>query len=84
MTAAEPDPRRWWLARARAETVERQLARDRTDERNVVALALDFMTLVESMHGWPPPRDPVSDRENEIVRATWKRMRRNWAARSRK
>jgi hypothetical protein len=75
------DARGWFVARARAASLERQLARDRTDRSDPIGLAFDFFALVEALHGWPLPPDHVTERENEYVRTTWAMIRRNWARR---
>jgi hypothetical protein len=73
--------REWFAARARAASIEQQLARDDRDRNDPIGLAFDFLALVEALHGWPLPLDHVTERENEQVRATWTRVRRNWARR---
>jgi hypothetical protein len=80
MTTAR-DVRSWLLARGRAADVERRLAREAAGKGDSIGLALDLISLVENLHGWPPPSDPVSARENEAVRTTWARIRRNWVLR---
>lgn len=72
------EAREWFAARARAARIEQQLASERLETSDPIGLAFDFFSLVEALHGWPLPQDPLAERENENVRATWMRMRRNW------
>jgi hypothetical protein len=75
------DPRTWFAARARAAIIERQLAREGNDPSDPIGLAFDFLAIIEALHDQPLPPDRVTERENEDVRATWTRVRRNWARR---
>lgn len=67
----------------RAAALREDEARARTPEspREAIVAALALTALYERLHGWPPPDDPVSLREDEAVRDRFARLRR-WYARA--
>lgn len=45
------------------------------DPRRGLAQALVLIGIGGSLHGWPAPDDPVSEREDAEARANWVRLR---------
>lgn len=69
--------RRWLAGRQAGEAREREEAwRHPMSTAQAVGAALALVDLAESLHGWPIPQDAVSQRENALVRRTWRRLRR--------
>lgn len=70
------DLRRWTEARRAAE------ARERLEQRqagpapdSAIAAALALIALAGRLSGWPPPKDPVSRREDAEGYRRWARLR---------
>jgi hypothetical protein len=58
---------------------ERELARrDPMPRELVISLSLEMLNLYESLHGDPFVKDEIDRREEEEVRATWRRLRERW------
>ena len=70
----------WAEARRRADDLERRLAREAPEKPDPIGLVFELMTLVEELHGWPLPPDPLSEREDLAARERWTRIRRAWAS----
>ncbi len=75
-----PDELRRWIAARRAAA-----ARERAEIRNnpptasqAVQAALTLINFTANLHGWPPPEDPVTVREDREVRAAWAKLRQCW------
>ncbi len=47
-----------------------------------IAAALALVAIYEALHGWPPPEDPVSTREDAEARERFARLRRSYTAAS--
>lgn len=76
MDTSEESIRRWIASRRAAEQRERDDSVDaRPSPTASVARALCLITLAASLHGWPLPRDPVSEREDVAAYARWSRLR---------
>lgn len=71
--------RKWLKARQLGADLERSLARAAPEPRDAIDLAFELMSLAEHFHGWPPPLDPVSVREEGEAREAWSRLRRAWS-----
>jgi len=70
---------RWVESRRAAE------ARERLETRNAgpsssaaIQSALALVDLTGRLHGWPPPEDPVTLREDALAREPWARVRANF------
>jgi hypothetical protein len=63
-------------ARHAAEARERQEQREEGPSADVaIAGALALVALAGRLHGWPPPEDPVSRREDLEGYRRWARLR---------
>ena len=70
------DLRRWVEGRRATEERERAEQRERGVDREwAVRSSLALNALFASLHGWPPPEDQVTAREDEQVRESWARVR---------
>jgi hypothetical protein len=68
------DLRRWVDdRRAVARLEQAQLADTWGSPAQAIASALSLIALAGRLHGWPPPADPVTEREDE---AMWERFAR--------
>lgn len=74
------DLRRWVEDKRAAEVRERQEARGGSFTRDPVRAALDLIAIAGRLHGWPIPPDPVRQREDELARERWNRLRRAFGA----
>jgi len=70
------DLRRWVEDKRAAEERERQAARGGTFARDPIRAALDLIAIASRLHGWPIPPDAVRQREDELSRETWARLRK--------
>src|SRR5262245_65158452 len=67
---------RWVESRRAAEERERQEIRSAgPSSENAIQSALALAALTERLHGWPPPEDPVTLREDALARERWARVR---------
>ncbi len=74
------DLRRWAADQRAAAARESQAARsERMSAETAFAAALALLRFDETQNGSPFGRtDPVSDREDGLVREAWKTLRRRW------
>lgn len=73
--ATRKDLRRWvdnWRAAADR---EREEARRSGYVDDPIAAGLDLIALASYLHGWPIPKDPFQDREDEAEQEAWSRLR---------
>jgi len=70
--------RRWVMSRRAAEAREREENRRAPDGAAAVRFALALIALDGRLHGWPREEDLVSQREDELARARWARLRTAW------
>ena len=77
-----PEDLRRWVAEKRA-VAERERAevRNGSFSPDPINAALDLIALGGELHGWPPPEDRVTIREDELARECWLRLRRALGAR---
>jgi hypothetical protein len=82
MAAMDPENLRRWVAEKRAAAErERAEVRGGSFSPDPIDAALDLIALGGELHGWPPPEDPVTLREDEVARERWARLRRTLGAR---
>lgn len=74
-TSSPEDLRRWVEDRRAAGERERQQARAGGFARDPIRAALDLIAVAGRLHGWPIPEDPVRQREDELARERWARLR---------
>jgi hypothetical protein len=66
----------WVQSRRAAEERERQELRETGPSSAwAVQSALALVALTGRLHGWPPPEDAVTVREDALARARWDRVR---------
>lgn len=70
------DLRRWVEDKRAAEERERAEVRGGSFARDPVRAALDLIAIAGRLHGWPIPPDLVRQREDEVARERWARLRR--------
>ena len=76
------DDLRTWIANRRAGAErEREELRRREGDVDVVRAALGLISVAGRILGWPAPVDPRDEREDELARQTWARLRKRLAAR---
>jgi hypothetical protein len=82
MDPMRPEDLRRWVAEKRA-VAERERAevRNGSFSPDPINAALDLIALGGELHGWPPPEDQVTLREDEVARERWVRLRRTLGAR---
>lgn len=76
------DDIRVWVANRRAGDEREREEMRRDGNRNVIHAALGLIAVAGRLLGWPPPADPSDDREEEIARDTWVRLRKRLASKS--
>lgn len=77
-----PEDIRRWAENLRAvEERARDEARERGYVADSIAASLDLIAFASRLHGWPLPRDPLREREDEAVRDTWQRLREAFSRR---
>jgi hypothetical protein len=77
MASANPeDLRRWVEDKRAAEAREREAVRGSSFARDPIRAALDLIAIAGRLHGWPIPPDPVRQREDELARERWARLRK--------
>ena len=77
MTDMDPtDLRRWVAGHRLAAERQRQEAAERGFHPDPIRAALDLIAIAGHLHGWPAPRDPVTEREDEFARERWRRLRK--------
>jgi hypothetical protein len=77
MASANPeDLRRWVEDKRAAEAREREAARGSSFARDPIRAALDLIAIAGRLHGWPIPPDPVRQREDDLARERWARLRK--------
>jgi hypothetical protein len=75
-TPSPEDLRRWvedWQA---VDARLRDEARRKGPSPDAVAAALDLIATAGRLHGWPIPEDRVRQRDDEVGRERWARLRR--------
>jgi hypothetical protein len=76
------DLRRWVDdRRAVAQREQAQLAATWGEPAQAIAAALSLIALVGRLHGWPPPADPVSEREDQAMWDRFARLRARFVRR---
>ena len=71
------DVRRWAEDRRIANAVEvRDLETEWATPERSIAAALDLMDLWATLHGWPPPEDPIDVLQDHEVWERFARLRR--------
>ena len=71
------DVRRWAENRRIANAVEvRELTETWGTSERAVSAAMQMLRLFESIHGWPPPFDPIDWEQNLRAWERWARLRR--------
>lgn len=75
-TSTPEDLRRWVEDKRAAKARERQAARGGSFTPDAVQAALDLIAIAGRLHGWPIPPDPVKEREDELARERWARLRK--------
>lgn len=77
MSPMRPEDLRRWVGDQRA-AAERERAAVRVGgfSTDPIAAGLDLIDLAAELYGWPIPEDPVTRREDELVRERWVRLRR--------
>ncbi len=71
------DIRRWHRNRALANDLDvRDLETTWGTPANSIAAALELLNLWGTLHGWPPPDDPVDARDDLVVWDRFARLRR--------
>ena len=75
------DLRRWAENQRAAAERERAAVRERGFSPDPIAAGLDLIDLAAELYGWPVPEDAVTQREDELVRERWVRLRRTLGAR---
>lgn len=73
--ASLEDLRRWIDNQRAVEERQREEARDSGYIADPIAAALDLIAFDARLHGWPIPRNPLQEREDEAARETWSRLR---------
>lgn len=72
-----PEELKRWVENQRAAAErERQQALGGSFVRDPVRAGLDLIALAARLHGWPIPEDPVRQREDELARERWSRLRK--------
>ncbi len=81
----EPQDIRRWVENYRAaQERERQEVRERGSfVADPIAASLGLIALAGRLHGWPPPVSEVDEREGELARERWSRLRSAWGERDR-
>lgn len=74
------DLRRWIEGWREAERRVRLEARSGPPAADPILAALSLIALAGQLHGWPPPDDPVSRREDALMYERWARLRRRLRA----
>ncbi|MGH8576429.1 MAG: hypothetical protein ACREXJ_05845 [Gammaproteobacteria bacterium] len=68
--------RAWILARRVAQARERrEWMTVREPPADAIRLSLSLIVLAARLQGWPPPEDPVTRREDEVMYERWRRLR---------
>lgn len=70
------DLRRWVAGHRLAAERQREEAAERGFHPDPIRAALDLIAVAGQLHGWPPPKDPVTEREDELARECWNRLRK--------
>ncbi len=76
------DRRKWVEGRRKA--AERELLEMRFEgpsPETSIRRGLALIAFYAELHGWPVREDPITRRENESVRETWKRLRAPYVVR---
>lgn len=77
MTDMDPADLRQWIAGHRlAAQRQREEAAEHGFSPDPIRAALDLIAVAGELHGWPPPTDPVSEREDEVARQRWSQLRK--------
>lgn len=73
------DIRRWVENHRAAQERERQEVRERgTVVADPIAASLSLIALAGRLHGWPVPVSEVDEREDELARQRWDKLRARW------
>lgn len=82
MAPMHPEDLRRWVADQRA-AAERERAEVREEgfSPDPIGAGFDLIELAAELYGWPVPEDSVTQREDELVRERWVRLRRALGAR---
>lgn len=75
-TSTPEDLRRWVEDKRAAEAREHEAARGGSLARDPVRAALDLIAIAGRLYGWPIPPDAVRQREDELARERWARLRK--------
>lgn len=76
----DPNEIRRWMEsrRAAAERERREVAERGTFVPDPIAASLSLIALAGRLHGWPLPVSEADQREDELARETWDRLRAAW------